>query len=50
MFGRATITLGIGPHSSLRYFAEFGIAYGAHCVQVVEDIVVKKVHVRYLIS
>ena len=29
MFGRATITLGIGPHSSLRYFAEFGSLRGA---------------------
>jgi len=24
MFGRATIRLGIGPHSSLRYFGPFG--------------------------
>jgi len=34
----------------LRYFTEFGIASGAHCVKVVEDVVVKIVHVRYLIS
>jgi len=32
----------------LRYFTEFG-ASGAHCVKVVEDVTVKKVHVRYLI-
>jgi len=34
----------------LRCFTGFGIASGAHCVKVVEDVVVKKVHVRYLIS
>jgi len=33
----------------LRYFTEFGSFLG-HCVNVVEDVVVKKVHVRYLIS
>jgi len=34
----------------LRYFAEF-CSSGAHCVKVViEDVVVKKVHVRYLVS
>jgi len=32
----------------LRYFIEFG-SFRAQCVKVVED-VVKKVHVRYLIS
>jgi len=26
----------------LRYFTEFGIASGAHCVKVLEDVVVKK--------
>jgi len=26
----------------LRYFTEFGIASGAHCVKVIEDVVVKK--------
>jgi len=70
MFGRATIRLGIGPHSSLllitnkksymsfrlvpksvtlndlerrnrRYFALFHrirVAFGAHCLKLVEDI------------
>jgi len=33
----------------LRYFTEFG-SFRAHCAKVVEDVVVKKVHVRYLIS
>jgi len=33
----------------LRYFTEFGTFSGAHCAKVVED-VVKKVHVRYLVS
>jgi len=33
----------------LRYFTEFGSS-GVNCVQVVEDVVLKKVHVRYLIS
>jgi len=33
----------------LRYFTEFGSS-GVHCVKVVEDVVLKKVHVRYLIS
>jgi len=33
----------------LRYFTEFGICR-AHCVKVyVDDVVVKKVHVRYVI-
>jgi len=35
----------------LRYFTEFGsFCRGAHCVNVVEDVIVTKVHVRYLIS
>jgi len=34
----------------LRYFTEFSRASGIHCVKVVEDITVKEVHVRYLIS
>ena len=29
MFGRATIALGIGSHSSLRYFSEIGSFRGA---------------------
>ena len=33
----------------LRYFTEFGRFQGALC-KVVEDVVVKKVHVRYFIS
>jgi len=35
------------------YFAVISpnfVASGAHCAKVVEDVVVKKVHVRYLIS
>jgi len=31
------------------YFTEFG-SFRAHCVKVVEGVVVKKVYVRYLIS
>jgi len=35
----------------LLYFTEFGIrGVGLYCVKAVEDVVVKKVHVRYLIS
>ena len=33
----------------LRYFSDFG-TFSAHCVKVVEDVVVEKVHVRYRIS
>jgi len=33
----------------LRYFTEYGI-FRARYVKVVEDVVVEKVHVRYLIS
>ena len=29
MFGRVTITLSIGPHSSFRYFSEIGSIRGA---------------------
>jgi len=32
----------------LRYFTKFG-SFRAYCVKVVKDVVVKKVHVRYLI-
>jgi len=34
----------------LRYFTEFGTFRSALRKNVVEDVVVKKVHVRYLIS
>jgi len=33
----------------LRYFTEFGSLW-AHGVKVVEKVVVKRVHIRYLIS
>jgi len=33
----------------LRYFTQLG-SFRAHCVKLVEDVVVKKVHIRYLIS
>jgi len=33
----------------LRYFTEFG-SFMAYCLKVVEDVAVKRVHVRYLIS
>jgi len=34
---------------NLRYFTEFG-SFWVHCEKVVEDVVLKKIHVRYLIS
>jgi len=38
MFGRATIRLVIGPHSSFALFHRILVGFGAHSVKVVEDI------------
>jgi len=32
------------------FISQNSVASGAHCVKVVEGVVVKKLHVRYLIS
>jgi len=48
-----SVTLNDLERRNCPYFAFFSpnsVASGAHCVKVVEDVVVKKVHVRYLIS